>query len=540
MGWSLTPTPRVNFTVVPVYNGPVTLTGSTDAAGNHIETSNVPINGGNTTTTSPALTIPADGGAFTLANMNVRLDLNLLSTLTSAVLSELKISLVYNPGPNQVLIPLLLPSQLSGTNRALNNTVLSDGATQNITDAGVAAPYTGTFKPATGIMATLPSNLKLGGTSWALRIDDLSTTAGVRGYLRGWSLEATPQANSDPSLVPAARTFRVEFPTQQLSGTYTVTLGPGMQSQYTPIASGTNLTVDVNHPFNVVPDPAVWTPVAADVGTTLQISGNGWTPGTYTITNVVKVGSTLEWQLSGQPALQGTNRGVWTQSAAFAMDRNQNAGLDALRQVATTQQDTVFTSTQTPKTIAAATVDSVNGLTPSITESTLKVDQDFVIQGAKQDPATGAITRGTTLTLNIAFANDPSLTAYLIAPDGTTILLFQGVGTTGGQSNFHDTIFDSGYGINHLGTDGLPITPITIGSPDFSGRYVPQGATGLDALDGKSSVAGTYNGAPGIYKLQIINSSTSLTVRSIAGRSTCRRRAPPRRAWASRWPTARR
>lgn len=393
VGWSLTVKPVVNFTVTPVFNAPIFLGGATDAS----EFSSAPINGGATNLSS--LTVGAaqgvTPGTFNIADLNVRVDLNL--NATGAALNELTLTLI---APDGTRIVLLGPGQLSATNTALKNTVLDDQAAGGISDAGVAPPYTGSFKSAQALAAL--NGKDLSGT-WQLEVKD-SAGGGTRGYLRAWSLEATPQNTSTAS----ARSFRIGFPTQQLSGTYTVDLDSSIKSQFTADAA--------NFP-------------------------NGYT-----------------------------------------IDKNLNAGVDALRQVSGVTVDKTFVSDQVPLAIPAATLAG-----PSVIESPLVVDENFVIQGE-------------TLQLNISFPNNPSLSAFLVAPDGTTIRLFQNVGQNGTSTDFQNTIFDDG----PTGPDGRPITLIDNGNSPFNSRFRPQELLG--AINGLSSVNGT-----GVYKLRIVNNSTTFT-----------------------------
>lgn len=186
-----------------------------------------------------------------------------------------------------------------------------------------------------------------------------------------------------------ARTFRITFPTQQLSGTYTITLGPEIRS-----------------------------------------------------------------------------------ATGLAIDNNLNAGVDALRGTSnTTPASLKFNSTGTVVIAPNRTV-----------SSTIQITDDFVIQNL-------------ALQLNIAHSKDPDLEARLIGPDGTSILLFSGVGSTGNQSNFNNTIFDDTAG-----------TPIANGGPDFFGRFRPQQPLGV--LVGRSSVSGPSGLGAGVYTLQITNKGT--------------------------------
>ncbi|MFO0907024.1 MAG: Ig-like domain-containing protein [Isosphaeraceae bacterium] len=192
-----------------------------------------------------------------------------------------------------------------------------------------------------------------------------------------------------PAGATIARTFRISFPVQKLSGTYTVDLGPGIRS-----ASG------------------------------------------------------------------------------YAIDNNLNAGVDALRGTASQTTPLTYTSSGAPVSVAPG----------QSRQSTITVPDNFIVQGI-------------TLQLNITSASDPSLSASLIAPDGTTILLFQNVGTTGTQANFTNTVFDDN-----------ATTPISNGGPPFFGRFRPQQA--LTVLDGSSSITGPGGTGSGVYTLRVTNAAT--------------------------------
>jgi len=103
-----------------------------------------------------------------------------------------------------------------------------------------------------------------------------------------------------------------------------------------------------------------------------------------------------------------------------------------------------------------------------------------------------------TVQLNIAFAGDSALSAVLIAPDGTQVPLFAGVGGIG--SNFVNTTFDD-----------AAETPIASGTAPFTGTYQPAGM--LSTLDGKTvdlrnaTDPALYD--PGVWTLQITNSNAT-------------------------------
>lgn len=88
-----------------------------------------------------------------------------------------------------------------------------------------------------------------------------------------------------------------------------------------------------------------------------------------------------------------------------------------------------------------------------------------------------------TVTLSITHPSDSDLSVYLIAPDGTQVALFSGVGGAG--QNFTNTTFSDGAS-----------TPIASGSAPFTGTFSP--STPLSALIG--------HGAGGLWRLKVVDS----------------------------------
>ena len=78
--------------------------------------------------------------------------------------------------------------------------------------------------------------------------------------------------------------------------------------------------------------------------------------------------------------------------------------------------------------------------------------------------------------VNIIHNWDQDVTATLIAPDGTRIELFSGVGSSG--DNFTNTVLDD-----------EALTPITSGTAPFTGRFLPAGD--LTAVEG-TDLTGTW------------------------------------------------
>ena len=71
-----------------------------------------------------------------------------------------------------------------------------------------------------------------------------------------------------------------------------------------------------------------------------------------------------------------------------------------------------------------------------------------------------------TVQINLTHTYDSDLKIQLIAPDGTTVLLCNGVG--GGGDDFTNTVFDPN-----------ATTPVAAGSPPFTGTFIPQGTLGM-------------------------------------------------------------
>ena len=86
-------------------------------------------------------------------------------------------------------------------------------------------PFTGSFQP-TGKLSNLVG-LNASGT-WTLQI--LNNSQSLSGVLVNWSLNITPQITVTPvsPVNGLTDTFQIGFPFQQLSGTYTVQLGPNI------------------------------------------------------------------------------------------------------------------------------------------------------------------------------------------------------------------------------------------------------------------------------------------------------------------------
>ena len=178
---------------------------------------------GTGTQLNSTLVIPnyADG-SFLISHLAVQLN------IASNKDSDLRINLISPKQANgsQVTVPLVMNLGANGTNANFTNTIFDDNGTIPI--ASGTAPYSLTYRPS-GPLSAL-DGLSINGT-WTLQIINPNADGSVT-TLNSWSLIATPQLTVTPvnPANGAATTFRIGFPTQTLSGTYSVTLSPTIQS----------------------------------------------------------------------------------------------------------------------------------------------------------------------------------------------------------------------------------------------------------------------------------------------------------------------
>ena len=127
-------------------------------------------------------------------------------------------------------------SGVGGSGSNFINTVFDDAAENSITTG--TAPFTGTFQPTGtaldpgwphGRHARTPDPALWVPGVWTLQLTNTET--GASGMLDNWSLNITPVITVtpvSPGRTAAATTFTIGFPQQQLSGTYTIQLGPNI------------------------------------------------------------------------------------------------------------------------------------------------------------------------------------------------------------------------------------------------------------------------------------------------------------------------
>ena len=163
-------------------------------------------------TLSQSLTVPDYNGTFTVAKVTVNLN------ITDAKDSSLSAVLI---SPNGT--PIALFSNIGGSGQNFTSTVLDDAALSSITSG--TAPFTGEYQPTGQLSSLVGSNAS--GT-WTLQI--LNNSQSQSGVLVNWSLNITPQITVTPvnPVNGLTKTFQIGFPIQQLSGTYTIQLGPNI------------------------------------------------------------------------------------------------------------------------------------------------------------------------------------------------------------------------------------------------------------------------------------------------------------------------
>ena len=465
------------------------------------------------------VTIPSYNGTFTIADLSVDL------TAAFSPDSDLTAVLISPTGTQVTLF-----SGVGGNGSNFINTAFDGSASNSITTG--AAPFTGSYRPAQSLSAfngqtvdmqnPLASTLWVPGV-WTLKLINSSTSA--TGMLDNWSLNVTPVITVSP--VPSAEStvggvllaseFTVGFPLQQLSGTYTIQMGPTIEDQFGDgldvtqdaglavlrsmiggelgtAGSTTSSTTTAQYSASSAPGTiatttggmtftgtltmgsALVTGIASTTGLFVgqTVTGNGIPPATTieAITSLTSITlSSPDVTAAGPETLTAAGfTGTLTSGSSLVTGIASTAGLLAGEPITgigipfgTTIEAvdglTSITLSSANVTSSGTQVLNASGMTSSIT-----VPDSFIISGDKTAAGLSVIQ----VQLNVSFAADPDLTATLTHYDsdgnllGTTTL-FSGVGAGSRTANFANTIFDDN-----------SATPIQNGSAPFSGTYDPQ------------------------------------------------------------------
>ena len=270
-------------------------------------------------TVESTVTIPSYNGTFTIADLSV--------DLTAAFSPDADLTAVLI-APNGTQVTLF--SGVGGTGSNFINTVFDDSAAASITTG--TAPFTGAYRPVNSLSAfdgqtvdmrnPLASTLWVPGV-WTLKIINSSTSA--TGMLDNWSLNVTPvitvapvpSSESTVGGVLLASQFTVGFPLQQLSGTYTIQMGPTIEDQF-----GDGL--DVNQDAGLAVLRSLLGGVLGTTGsttsstTTEQYNSTPNVPATIatttggtTFTGTLTIGSVLVTGITSTAGLFGRSNGDW-------------------------------------------------------------------------------------------------------------------------------------------------------------------------------------------------------------------------------------
>ncbi len=471
---------------------------------------------GSSYSSTAAQTIPAGGtlnSQMTVPDSLAVNDMGISVSLAHPNLAELTATLI---APDGTLVRLFSAGALSGT--ALTNTIFDHYATTAI--ASGAAPYTGYFRPETtvtaadvvaggvgyaigdiltiqggtfttaatvrvtsvgagggvtgvaivnpgsysvqpfnpvsvtgggGILAKLNLRYGLNGLNnknyqgtWTLRITD--ALGGSAGTLLNWTLNPLTVSPNPPGGV-LNRSFRITFPTQSLSGTYNVVFGQDALGNYLKDTNVNSASVaNGGSGYSV----GQFLTVVGGTGTAAQFMVASVSGGAITRVELVQPG-----RYTVRPASPvAVNTGTATLNLNFGnqLDTNLNAGVDLLR--GGDPNNGSVLPIAYPSSGANNNVPIPAGLTVN---SIINVPDSYLVQGV-------------TVQLTIQHDNDPDLIATLYAPDGTSVRLFTGVGTSGStpHANFTGTTLDD------TATFPIQLATTSPGTGIGAGPFTPQ------------------------------------------------------------------
>ena len=355
---------------------------------------------------------------------------------------------------------------------------------------------------------------------------------GPNGPINGPFIVAPdPQPGENPAF---PETYQIRFPTQQLSGTYNIVLGSGIVGQSgAPVdtnqnaavgllftnttansgtsfsANTTNQTLDIGFGFqnqSLITVPAADNGKIQGFGLTLSLQNPDGdpltatltTPGGQTITLFSGITTTaLNGVTFSDSAVQtlpnNTSTGTWKPQQSFLSNGQL---LNALESGAYT----LTISSPTSSTPGFFDLGTLNTWSVSIisagatgTPTTFVSTQVLPISSADKlatplvstitiPAADAALIQDLSVQVNIAYPNDPDLTATLTTPGGQVVTLFDKNGSaSGSQANFNGTVFDDN-----------ATTLIQNGAPPFFGAFKPLQSILVDGQLAGANEAGTY------------------------------------------------
>ncbi|QEH39304.1 Proprotein convertase P-domain protein (plasmid) [Aquisphaera giovannonii] len=376
-------------------------------------------------------------------------------------------------GPTgSVIGPKTFPSSPSTANVDIPDA--TSGGPGTLTQSITIPNSGGTFRIADMAVVLNITHARLSDLSASLIAPDGVTTiplflaGGLSGSnLSGTTFSESSSLNVSQGSAPYSGVFRP-------SGSFSVLDGK--------VADGTWKLVVSDNVVGVTGKLLNWSLVLTPGVEVAPINASGGFATAFTVTfPVQELGGTYAIQLSPD---------IFDQKGQ-GLDTNRNAGLDVLRGEAQNvpTAGVNYGSGNVALTIPSATSGG-SSTTPGTVSSTINIPDNFLIQGQ-----TASGQSGIQVSFNIAYANDPDLTATLYyhkgQSDEVSVTLFSGVGGGPNTANFSNTTLDDN-----------SRTPIQQANAPFFGTFNPQQSL-LTAFQGLTS--------GGAWTLVVSSSSTSLT-----------------------------
>jgi subtilisin-like proprotein convertase family protein len=266
---------------------------------------------------------------------------------------------------------------------------------------------------------------------------DIARMVGPAGVITG-TFSVAPMPGAPASM--AKRAFLIGFPTQALSGTYQVTVGPDIEVAVETQLITIPITVtSVRFSFNGVltSTPLAYTgattaaQVLANLSTIAALAGKinvtGGNGGPYTVS--FPGFADVQVALIGVSTFTGGTVSPTVLETTARLDTDLDVGVDILRGgdpttgplTAKTYANPLSTSPSSPPNSPGLGI--VIPANSTITALLPITDQFKIVQGPAFD-----FNRHIQVFVDIVHSQDPDLEAVLIAPDGTEIRLFSNVG----------------------------------------------------------------------------------------------------------------